>query len=127
VVSSSQELELHTRRALASLKKKPEVNLRHVGISKITAGKWSTTRAFFDGYTKAGLRPPHLEAAKKAGADVLCLCDTNGGTSPKVEEIAAEVRKRFDGVLGIHPHNDSDWRGQRLAASNRDSRMCRAA
>jgi 2-isopropylmalate synthase len=40
---------------------------------------------------------------------VLCLCDTNGGTiTGRVEEIAAEVRKRFDGVLGIHTHNDSD-------------------
>jgi len=40
---------------------------------------------------------------------VLCLCDTNGGTiTGKLEEIAAEVRKRFDGVLGIHTHNDSD-------------------
>ena len=36
---------------------------------------------FFDGYIRNpafALRT--LEAAKKAGADVLCLCDTNGGT-----------------------------------------------
>src|SRR5205807_10196652 len=47
--------------------------------------------------------------AQNAGSDVLCLCDTNGGTiTGKLEEIAAEVRKRFDGVLGIHTHNDSD-------------------
>ena len=50
-----------------------------------------------------------LEAAKNAGADVLCLCDTNGGThAERLAEIVAEVRKRFDGVLGIHAHNDSD-------------------
>src|SRR5882724_10419518 len=65
---------------------------------------------FFDGYTDNptfALRT--LEAARSAGADVLCLCDTNGGTiTGKLEEICAEVRKRFDGVLGIHPHNDSD-------------------
>src|SRR6266404_5929347 len=65
---------------------------------------------FFDGYVANrdfALRT--LEAAKHAGADVLCLCDTNGGTlTGKLEEICAEVRKRFDGVLGIHPHNDSD-------------------
>lgn len=65
---------------------------------------------FFDGYTADpdfALRT--LEAAKSAGADVLCLCDTNGGMIPaRLTEICAEVRKRFDGVLGIHTHNDSD-------------------
>ena len=37
------------------------------------------------------------------------LCDTNGGTlTSRLIEICAEVRKRFDGMLGIHTHNDSD-------------------
>jgi 2-isopropylmalate synthase len=65
---------------------------------------------FFDGFnanSHFALRT--LEAAKAAGADVLCLCDTNGGTLPgRLVEIVAEVRRRFDGILGIHPHNDSD-------------------
>lgn len=65
---------------------------------------------FFDGYTANpdyALRT--LQAAKSAGADVLCLCDTNGGTVTfRLAEICAEVRKRFDGILGIHTHNDSD-------------------
>src|SRR5689334_22521334 len=65
---------------------------------------------FFDGYTanpEYALRT--LEAARKSGADVLCLCDTNGGTvTGKLIEIVSEVRKRFDGVIGIHTHNDSD-------------------
>ncbi len=65
---------------------------------------------FFDGFKD---RPDFalrtLEAAKAAGADVLCLCDTNGGTlTGQLVEIVAEVRKRFDGILGIHAHNDSD-------------------
>lgn len=65
---------------------------------------------FFDGYNA---NPDYalktLEAAKNAGADVLCLCDTNGGTlTARVTEIVAEVRKRFDGIIGIHCHNDSD-------------------
>jgi 2-isopropylmalate synthase len=65
---------------------------------------------FFDGY-KANpvyaLRT--LEAARDAGADVLCLCDTNGGTLPmQLAEIVAVVRSRFDGTLGIHCHNDSE-------------------
>lgn len=65
---------------------------------------------FFDGYfanPSYALRT--LEAAKDAGADVLCLCDTNGGTlTGRLLEAVAEVRRRFDGVIGIHPHNDAD-------------------
>ena len=65
---------------------------------------------FFDGYAANpdyALRT--LEAAHQAGADVLCLCDTNGGTlTGRLAEIVAEVRQRFDGVIGIHTHNDSD-------------------
>src|SRR5262249_16977564 len=48
-------------------------------------------------------------AAKSAGADILCLCDTNGGNlTHRIIEVVADVRKRFDGVLGIHTHNDAD-------------------
>jgi 2-isopropylmalate synthase len=65
---------------------------------------------FFDGYTASrdfALRT--LEAAKNAGADVLVLCDTNGGTvTSRLSQICADVRKSFDGMLGIHTHNDSD-------------------
>ena len=65
---------------------------------------------FFDGYHASrdfALRT--LEAAKNAGADVLVLCDTNGGTmTPALAAICADVRKKFDGVLGIHTHNDCE-------------------
>ncbi len=66
---------------------------------------------FFDGYIA---NPEYalqtLEAAHTAGADVLCLCDTNGGTQTgRLKDIVATVRRRFDrAVIGIHPHNDSD-------------------
>ena len=65
---------------------------------------------FFDGYlANPSFALRTLEAAKNAGADVLCLCDTNGGTLPmRLVEIIQDVRTRFDGVLGIHAHNDSD-------------------
>jgi 2-isopropylmalate synthase len=50
-----------------------------------------------------------LEAAKSAGADVLCLRDSTGSGLPElVRETCAEVRKRFVGVLGICAHDDSD-------------------
>jgi 2-isopropylmalate synthase len=65
---------------------------------------------FFDGYAANpayALRT--LEAAHKTGASVLCLCDTNGGTiTGRLVEIVGDVRKHFDGVIGIHTHNDSD-------------------
>ena len=65
---------------------------------------------FFDGYSaNPAFALRTLETAKRAGASVLCLCDTNGGTLPmSLVEIVEEVRKRFDGVLGIHCHNDSE-------------------
>jgi len=65
---------------------------------------------FFDGYAanpSYALRT--LEAAKKSGAQVLCLCDTNGGGRPsRIGEVVTEIRRRFDGVIGIHTHNDSE-------------------
>ncbi len=65
---------------------------------------------FFDGYNaNPAFALRTLEAAKKAGADVLCLCDTNGGTLPaRLVEIVQQVRSGFDGVLGIHCHNDCE-------------------
>ncbi|MBC7927893.1 MAG: citramalate synthase [Bryobacteraceae bacterium] len=65
---------------------------------------------FFDGYASNpdfALRT--LEAAKASGADVLVLCDTNGGTlSHRLFAIVSEIVKRFGSVIGIHAHNDSD-------------------
>ncbi|MFN7920921.1 MAG: hypothetical protein U0Q16_12535 [Bryobacteraceae bacterium] len=65
---------------------------------------------FFDGYLHNkdfALRT--LEQAQRAGADVLCLCDTNGGVlTSRIAEIVADVKSRFGGVIGIHCHNDSD-------------------
>ncbi len=65
---------------------------------------------FFDGYAadrEFALRT--LEAAKDAGADLLVLCDTHGGTlTSRVAAVCAEVRRRFSGVLGIQAHNDAD-------------------
>ena len=125
--------ELHTRRALGVTEEENLILISDTVRYLKDHGKEVVYDAehFFDGYTANpdfALRT--LEAAQKAGADVLCLCDTNGGTiTGRLEEIAAEVRKRFDGVLGIHTHNDSDvavantlWR-----PSSRASRTCRAA
>lgn len=49
-----------------------------------------------------------LMAAQEAGASVLCLCDTNGGTLPEqIEEAVKWVRANTSVMLGIHPHNDT--------------------
>jgi 2-isopropylmalate synthase len=66
---------------------------------------------FYDGYkNNAEYALKVLSAAANAGADVLGLCDTNGGCLPEeIFEITAAVRKHIGGIqIGIHVHNDSD-------------------
>jgi 2-isopropylmalate synthase len=104
--------DLHTKRALG-ISEEENLKLISETVAYLKAhGKEVVYDAehFFDGYTSsASFAMRTLEAAKQAGADVLCLCDTNGGTvTGRLTEIVAEVRKRFDGVIGIHCHNDSD-------------------
>lgn len=66
---------------------------------------------FFDGWRA---NPEYalltLQAAFEGGADVLTLCDTNGGSLPwQIEEAVSAVRARFpDCVIGIHTHNDGE-------------------
>jgi len=66
---------------------------------------------FYDGYR---VNPEYamkvLAAAAEAGADVLVLCDTNGGSMPSdIYEITKAVCEKFATVaIGIHTHNDSD-------------------
>ncbi|HEV3080357.1 MAG TPA: citramalate synthase [Gemmataceae bacterium] len=65
---------------------------------------------FFDGLRhNAEYAIRTLQAAQSAGAAVIILCDTNGGTLP--EEIAAGVeqaRRALRVEIGIHCHNDCD-------------------
>ena len=66
---------------------------------------------FFDGY-KANPRfsVDVLRAAQEAGAEVIVLCDTNGGTLPfEVERIVGSVRDTLESAtsLGCHFHNDA--------------------
>mgnify|MGYP001045792952 CR=1 FL=1 len=51
-----------------------------------------------------------LSAVADSGADVLALCDTNGGSTPdQVYEITKAVCDKFGSLtVGIHAHNDSD-------------------
>ena len=48
-----------------------------------------------------------LRAAEKAGAKVLCLCDTNGGTMPEqIAEAVRRVKQECSAKIGVHTHND---------------------
>ncbi len=68
---------------------------------------------FFDGWK---LNPEYaaltIKTAAQAGAGIIVLCDTNGGTMP--EEIAEYVRAAQNATasantpVGIHTHNDCD-------------------
>ena len=64
---------------------------------------------FFDGYTAD--RAYALEAvrvAAEAGAEVVALCDTNGGMlPPQVQDVVADVLASTSARLGIHCHNDT--------------------
>jgi len=75
---------------------------------------------FFDGYRfDAPFARSAVEAAFAAGAEVVALCDTNGGMLPVwvsdvVEELRADLgiphgrdARPGDAVLGMHAHNDS--------------------
>ncbi|MCP4649988.1 MAG: citramalate synthase [PVC group bacterium] len=64
---------------------------------------------FFDGYKN---NPEYalktLKAAEAAGASVIILCDTNGGTlTSDVIKIVGEVKANINTELGIHTHNDN--------------------
>ncbi len=63
----------------------------------------------FDGYKDdAEYALATWQAAEKAGADVVTLCDTNGGCLPaEIELITRAGRERLSVRLGIHTHNDA--------------------
>ncbi len=65
---------------------------------------------FFDGFkANPEYAMQTLEAAEDGGADLIVLCDTNGGTLPfEIGAIMDHVRERISTPLGIHAHNDSE-------------------
>jgi 2-isopropylmalate synthase len=64
---------------------------------------------FFDGYkANPTYARETLRAAAQAGADVLVLCETNGGALPwEVEAVVQSVAAEFDRPIGIHTHDDA--------------------
>ncbi len=65
---------------------------------------------FFDGYAA---NPEYalstLRAAEEGGADMIVLCDTNGGSlTAHIQNSMRSVRSAVSIPLGIHCHNDSE-------------------
>jgi 2-isopropylmalate synthase len=97
------------------LKISPKENLESIKDSIIFLKKkglevFYDAEHFFDGYKdneKYALRC--LDTAYKSGADMIILCDTNGGCMPNeiltiIEKLSKKYKKE---KLGIHCHNDS--------------------
>ena len=65
---------------------------------------------FFDGYKRnPGFSLAVLHAAEEAGAEVLVLCDTNGGCLPhEAARIVTEVVAATSSTVGVHFHNDGE-------------------
>ena len=63
---------------------------------------------FFDGYrADPEYTIKTVKVAAENGADMIVLCDTNGGLLPwEIEEIFRVVSARVDTPLGIHAHDD---------------------
>jgi 2-isopropylmalate synthase len=64
---------------------------------------------FFDGYrSNPAYALECVRAAAEAGADVIALCDTNGGMLPtQLGDVVREVALATQARLGIHCHDDT--------------------
>ncbi len=109
IVGKSSELQV-----LKVIETTPENNLDMIASSIEYLKKYFPevifdAEHFFDGFNE---NPDYaietLRVAQQAGADYLCLCDTNGGMLPhNVIEILDRVNKKIRATIGVHFHNDS--------------------
>lgn len=104
--------DLHVRKAL---RVDPDENLRMIADSVTFLKRHGVeviydAEHFFDGYRQnAAYALATLRAARDAGADVVVLCDTNGGTLPHdVRRIVETVVAHLQAPVGIHTHNDCE-------------------
>jgi 2-isopropylmalate synthase len=95
------------------LRAKPDENLAMIGDTIRYLKDHGKTVIYdaehsFDGYTD---EPDYAlatwQAAEKAGADCIVLCDTNGGRLPKeIAGVTSLVKSKLNCPIGIHTHND---------------------
>lgn len=102
---------LHVREVL---RVSPDENLRLVEESVaflVASGRRVVYDAehFFDGAREdERYAIETLHAARRGGAEVVVLCDTNGGTLPwEIERRVGEVVRLVGGRVGIHAHDDA--------------------
>ena len=64
---------------------------------------------FFDGYAQhSAYAMATIQAAQEAGADLIILCDTNGGLMPStLQSVLQHVQSKIQTRLGIHAHDDA--------------------
>lgn len=65
---------------------------------------------FFDGWkSNSDYARQTIQAAAEAGAGLIVLCDTNGGSMPEeIAELTAAAKAAVDVPIGIHCHNDCE-------------------
>lgn len=103
--------DLHVERVLRTTL---EANVHHIrDCVRFLCGQgrrvFYDAEQFFDGYKRnAAYAVQTLRAAQEGGAEVLVLCDTNGGTMPwEIESIMSDLKNLIATPLGIHTHDDS--------------------
>jgi 2-isopropylmalate synthase len=104
----------HDRHVLLALKTSLEENLAMIGdtVAHLRAeGQrvFLDAEHFFDGYrSNKAYALECVRAAAEAGADVIALCDTNGGMLPtELGDVVREVADATRARLGIHCHDDT--------------------
>ena len=63
---------------------------------------------YFDGYkANPSYAMMTLKVAAESGADVVVVCDTNGGSLPwEISQAVSEIRSQVNAPVGIHAHDD---------------------
>ncbi|WP_322761467.1 citramalate synthase [Frankia sp. Cr2] len=101
----------HVERALRTTLAENLAMIRDTVTHLRTEGKrvFVDAEHFFDGHqADADYALEMVRVAADAGAEVVVLCDTNGGMLPtRIGEVVAAVRDATGARLGIHCHNDT--------------------
>lgn len=101
----------HVERALRTTREENLAMIRDTVAHLRSAGRtvFVDGEHFFDGYVlDRDYALACVTAAHEAGAEVIAVCDTNGGMLPgQVRDIVADVIATTGGRLGIHCHNDT--------------------
>ena len=101
----------HVERALRTTREENLEMLRDTITHLRTEGQrvFVDAEHFFDGYVSdPAYALDVVKVAADAGADVVVLCDTNGGMLPgRLTDVVAEVLDASKARLGIHCHNDA--------------------